>query len=100
MIKKVTKIIKPIEIDNQNHRKCPTCHQPLTWLEGLIHNQIYNSLYGRWICRTCKTFYKSEDSRALKKGRKMAKLYDKNNFKWQDISHLSLAEQLGILREL
>lgn len=101
MIVKTQRIIRPIQIINKNNKKCPSCNKPMIWMEGLLVNRRPDTSYGKYVCTDCNLFCKTQDSRAIMKGRKMAKKYKNNpNFKWEDIGHLPVAIQLGILREI
>ena len=97
---KTVKITKPIKIYKDTNKKCRECGQPMVWLEGLMRNRSIDFNFGKYVCETCRISCKTEDSKAMKKGRKLAKKYNTPDFYWIDIKHLPIAIQLGILREI
>jgi hypothetical protein len=100
MIVKKVRVTSPIKIYNKNNRKCPECKQPMVWYEGLIQGKVLDFAVGRYACDKCNLLGKTQDSREMMKGRRMAKQYKYPNFKWTDIAYMSIPKQLGILREI
>ena len=98
---KVNRASSPIHIKSKNNKKCPTCNQPMEWIEGLLRDGATDYTKGRYACNGCKTSHRQQDSRGIIRGRKLSKHYKNDpNFKCEDIGHLSIPEQLGILREI
>ena len=83
------------------NKKCKKCKEPMEWIEGLrtIHGYPVPES-GRYTCRNCNLWCKDEESRAVKKGRSMAKEYKNVNVFSKKMLSLPQMEQLGILREL
>lgn len=70
----------------------------MTWMEGLLSDSGgLDVTLGRYCCKTCWITFKSQPSRAIQAGIRAAKA-KKRPFRWEDITHLSVAEQIGVLR--
>ncbi len=81
--------------------KCPKCKKPMEWVEGLLDNDGNKCLeHGRYHCVSCKISCKSQESKAIMKGRKMARGYKNIPVLSNQMLSLPPMEQLGILREL
>ena len=87
-----------IKIKNKNNKKCPKCKEPMIWIEGLLIDGYIDRMYGRYSCDNCNLSFKSTESRAAKKGRRLAQTIRGLNA--DNIKEYPVAVQIGILREL
>jgi hypothetical protein len=95
-INRASKVYRPIELPSK--KKCPHCGENMTWMEGLLSDQGgFDVTVGRYCCKPCRITAKSQPSRDIQVGIIAAKA-KKRPFRWEDITHLSVAEQIGILR--
>jgi hypothetical protein len=80
--------------------KCPDCNKTMQWQEGLLSDSgARNMEVGRHYCPDCYLFASPEESRALKKGRRMAHSLVGVHAMDKKITSNSVAVQIGILRE-
>lgn len=80
--------------------KCSKCKQVMEWQEGLLcESGSRDYTIGKFYCLKCRVFSSTKPSKAIMRGKKLEKTY--KNLKWDDpkILCLSVAEQIGLLRE-
>jgi hypothetical protein len=72
----------------------------MKWQEGLLTDAGSRDMtVGRHYCTPCKVNAKMQESRGIKKGRRLAKAYEGINCLDKRILCLPSAVQIGILRE-
>lgn len=79
--------------------KCPECKKQMQWTEGLLNEAGNRDMtVGKHFCRGCRIYSKPVESKAVKRGRRLAKEF--KDLPWNDKRMLSLpgAVQIGILR--
>jgi len=84
-------------ISKQN-KKCPKCGAPMGWTEGLLRDGGRDVTKGRYSCMPCQLICKQADSRAVRRGKNLAKKYKGIPAMDERITRLSTAEQIGLLR--
>lgn len=85
----------------EKDKKCRHCKEPMTWIEGLRTIHGYPMMeFGRYACKNCKIHLQQKESRAVRKGRSIAKEYENENVFGKKMLSLPSMVQLGILREL
>lgn len=80
--------------------KCPECKTTMKWQEGLLSDSGRNMSVGRHYCMDCRIFKKPVESRAIRKGRRLAKDLKGVHCMDKRITQYSATVQIGILREL
>lgn len=81
--------------------KCPECKIPMRWKEGLLTEAGGKDIaVGRFYCTECNLWCKPIESRAIKRGRKLAKDLVNVHCLDKKITKYSCAEQIGIFREM
>ncbi len=83
-------------VDNE---KCPECGEPMSWAEGLLMDGGRSMEVGKFSCMKCGLFKVPKESRATRRGRKLA--HDLIDVHCMDkrITQYDAATQIGILRE-
>ncbi len=83
---------------NKKNKKCPVCKKPMGWVEGLLRDGSREPTTGRYGCVPCGVIDKMQDSRATRRGKRMAE--DLVGVPCMDkrITSQSVGVQIGILR--
>jgi len=79
--------------------KCPECKKTMKWQEGLLDSSGSRDLtVGKHYCPHCNIFAAKTESRAIKKGRRMAQDLVGTHAMDKKITSEKGATQIGILR--
>lgn len=84
---------------HRDNKKCPKCDSPMEWTEGLLRDGARDISMGRYSCPHCLLFEAPKESRATQKGRELAHDLIGVDCMSRAITGLSIATQIGILRE-
>lgn len=77
---------------------CPKCEKPMRWQEGLLKDGNRDGTVGRHYCSSCNIFMKMTESKGITRGKAMARNLIGVPTMGKQITSLSTANQIGILR--
>ena len=84
---------------NESNDRCPKCKKIMGWTEGLLQDGTRDQTVGRYACIPCGVLVHMKESRAVRKGKKMAETLPLDiSCMDKRITSQSLGVQLGILR--
>lgn len=80
--------------------KCPKCKATMKWQEGLLDDGTRDMTIGKHYCPACNIVGKTTESRAIKKGKRLAKGLIGVHCMDKKITRHSSTIQIGILRAM